>query len=171
MPRPVKNHAEATERARELHRTGRTRAQIKVDLLAMGHDVSTGWISNATAPKRKGGKDAPPTPKPTHGPPTGPRWQEAPTAPDPTDGRTDLALLAKMVANLEELTEVARAEGNLSGFAMMTRAINQSLALAAKLQPPAPVDPEASPDMIAAAERARVKMGEMLAGMLAGGAQ
>jgi hypothetical protein len=64
-------------------------------------------------------------------------------------------LLARQVAAFEAMATVARAEGNVSGFASLGRALNSSVALMARLTPPPPRDPDDDPDVKAAAAEAR----------------
>jgi predicted transcriptional regulator len=65
-------------------------------------------------------------------------------------------LLKRQVKALERIGDGL--DDDVSAFTAVTRAINQTVGLLGKLEPPEPDDPEAAPDMQAAAARARTKL-------------
>jgi hypothetical protein len=79
------------------------------------------------------------------------------------DGEPDLLAIVKGVAaDLDELRRKAKSEGNAHGATTISRAMTTALALAAKLTPPPTENPEDAPDMLAAAEKCRKKLRDML---------
>lgn len=161
MSRTSTLHPTVRDRIKELRSTGRTREQIQTQLAAEGVVMSTGAISNVC---RGGVQTKPPgSPVATDAAPVA-RRAEGGDESDPATQLRELARLAK------ELATVARAEGNLSGFTQCVRTISLCVAQAEKLTPPTPPDPEANPDWIAAAKRAREKLHDMLNKALKGAA-
>lgn len=147
-------------RARELRAGGRTREEVQRLLAAEGHKVSTGWISNAEA--------GPSSPAPEPAGAVAPA--EVAALPYDAAPADFLPLLQRQVVALETLAAEAAQGKNLSGFTQVQRVLNTTVALIAKLRPPVPPDPEARPDMQAAAKRAREKLLRLVEKALRGAA-
>lgn len=153
--------------------------------LAREFGVSQGSIGTAlkaTPTKPAARKRRPPAPVETTPAKRASKARRPPPPPesDPgdDDGDTDdvnpIVLLRRQVTALERLAkeahdgdstpckECGRGMPNIAAFATLSRVINTSLALMGKLTPPPPLDPEASPDMQAAAAAARAKLADLV---------
>jgi hypothetical protein len=75
--------------------------------------------------------------------------------PDVVPDGTELAIVDKWIPKVEAAAEAAEAEGDLTAFASLTAKLVTLLEHRRKAAPPPRADPNESPDMVAAAKRAR----------------
>jgi hypothetical protein len=87
----------------------------------------------------------------------------APPADSSEPGDADpLALLGRQVVALEALAKATKEAGNVTGFTTVTRCLNATVALTAKLTPPKPPDNDENPDVRAAARAAVAKLHDLI---------
>jgi hypothetical protein len=79
--------------------------------------------------------------------------------------------LLRTIEALERASSAAAADGDIARIVACQRAITQAVALAEKLAPPPPPNPDAKPDMIAAANRFRERVHEILKRAMAAGSE
>ncbi len=159
MPRTLYDEATKT-RARALLRKGKTYAEVRAALEAEGLRAPTdGWLSKlprtAPAGKRKPAGKSPTTTKSPPKPPPG-----EPAGPGPGD-------LDRQVAELRSAAEEARAGGAWTTYTALVRALNNTMALQAKLDPPEPAGtPEGTyvtiQSLRESAERMRSKLWDLV---------
>ncbi len=75
----------------------------------------------------------------------------------------DLATLDAWIATAQGLLAKSQEDDNLAGFASISRLLILAIARRAAMRPPPPQDPNEHPDFVAAAERARTKLHDLLA--------
>lgn len=142
-------------------RRGCTETKALEEASAAGLDVSSGSVHNIYAADATGAKKGPRGGAKRRVRSTAPNPKtKAPPSPSPDDD--PVAMLRSSVGDLRDLAAIAKASGEITEFASLSRAINQTIALAAKLSPPPPVDPNENPDMKEAAKRARTRLHELL---------
>lgn len=123
-------------------------------LRARGTPLSLGTVHTITktAPKqRKKVRAAEPPAPPV-----------APVVDEPPPADADVSTLRRWMVRLEALANAAEADGNLQAFTNLQRAMRDTWDRIRKAEPPAREDPNEAPDMVAAANRARTKLHEML---------
>ena len=102
---------------------------------------------------------APPPPVVPPPPPSDPGGDD----PDPIDfAGADLETLNSWIERTDRLAKKADTEGNVAGFASLSRLLLVAFRARAALRPPPPPDPNANPDMVAAGKRAREKLHELV---------
>ncbi len=138
-------------RVLELRRTGRIVTEIQSVLAAEGHKVSVGWIHNVLSEPPKASPPAVVAPPPSK-----------PDA-ESVDLEEALPLLARSVAAIESLAASARAAGTPALELQAQRALTGAIALMAKLKPPPVQDHNQHPDMVAAAEKCKEKLRDLVA--------
>lgn len=154
----------------------RRRGGASYAALAKEFGLSQGSIANALKaqapkPKRSKPRRKPTKKKAAKSPPAQATQLEGASASTPPPAADDLvSLLSRQVATLEriarsmiEVDEDGDEQINVAGFASLQRVLNASVNLLNKITPPPPVDHDESPDMLAAAERAREQLHKLLA--------
>jgi hypothetical protein len=154
--------AKIQERHRQLVPYQDLRREFGVSIGTISKALKTPWASETTAVT----PDAqPPAPTPARTRRSKKSAELAPTDPDapdfiPADSTDAVELLERQLAVLNKLAK--KEQNNASGTIKLGKAINDTIALLAKMTPPPPPDPESSPDMLAAAAAARTKLRELL---------
>ncbi len=160
MPRKLYDEATKTK-ARALIKKGKTYAEVRAALQAEGLRAPTnGWLSKL--PRTVAAK---PKAKPAGKAPT---KQKAPAKPPPGDpGGAGTGDLDKQIAELQSAAEQARAAGAWTTYTTLIRALNNTMALRAKLDPPEPAGtPEgvyvSNTALRESAERMRAKLWDLV---------
>lgn len=148
---------ETRAKAYNMIKRGKTYSEVRTSLQKEGIKVSVGWLSNLAAgpkPAKPAGK-SPTTTKAPAKPPPG-----DPAGPGPGD-------LDRQVAELRSAAEEARAGGAWTTYTALVRALNNTMALQAKLDPPEPAGtPEGTyvtiQSLRESAERMRAKLWDLV---------
>lgn len=162
--------ADIDARIATLHSKRRTEAQIAATLAREGVEVSVSGVHRVLgrlglAAPRKGSKAAK---RSKASPPPAP---SAPAVAEESDDAEDIAphvRLRRSLASLERAALLAEADGDPARIVAAQRAITAAAGLLAKVMPVPPVDVDARPDMVAAAQRGRERIRAIAARVLGG---
>jgi hypothetical protein len=173
MARKPKYDDEVKDQARALRASGLTRNGVRTALASAGIFVSVGWLSDVF-------KETPPRPVKATGAPVAVAADDDDDEDDATpsqpgdaatldDVRRDLGRLVEVLRGMldnatgeDVCPECGRGAANVDVVTKIGRVLASATGIIAKHQPKAPPDPNANPDMIACARKAREKLHEMI---------
>jgi hypothetical protein len=130
---------------------------------------STATVSRRLRELRGGNGEPVPTASPLEPIPKAVEPPKPTPAPDVAATYDPVAQLERSVEALETIAQEIRDEGseaNVKDYAAIIRAQNNTIALAARLRPLPPSDPNEAPDLIAAADTCRKKVFRRLASLI-----